>query len=189
MFICIANSRINSQIMRKLLFLCAILGSLFACDNNSDPTLGDSLISYNVDGEEVLDRATGILNIVFNPEPDSVALQLFDSDLTGKAITIFILQNQAEDLRGVYTLGDRLGQAFIFYQDLNNPGSPLFSSIDTGTQNLTFEVTEQDLENRTVSGTFSGLLSDVRDSVATVTISNGQFTNVTYIENLTRGEG
>lgn len=173
--------------MRKLLFLIALGGAITACQNDSDPTLGDSIISYTVDEEQVTLRAVGVLNIVLNPLPDSTALELEDSDLGGKEICITLHQNQADDLVGAYPIGENIGQGIIMYQDTDVGGSLQFLSIDTGIQNLQLEITEQDLENRTVSGTFSGTLTATNGN--TVTINNGQFSNVRYIENLIRGAG
>lgn len=151
--------------------------TLLGCDDDPIDSPGVSTISYELDGEAIDHRAVGSINTYDRLLEDSLVVELNKTASETPFITIFFNVNSTVDLLGTYPF-DREENHGIFLELITDNGFTIFGSSSCLDVSGEIIVTEVDLEQRQISGTFSGTVCNSADIR---TISNGVFQNVRYV--------
>ena len=169
----------------KLSLVFLLLIATFGCGDDDDGAVQDDEIvqddfniRVDIDGD-VLERddATGIMDFngrmmgIASPGEDDVPDLLF--------LQIGSL-DPADPILAEGTYSTSEFNTEIFYTVDNTDGVQFFTTNATGVSG-SVTITDLDVTNKTISGTFQGTLIDPPTG-ETIVFSNGEFNEVTYIE-------
>lgn len=167
---------------QKIFGLLAVLFiSIFSsCSSDSEGTpITTSSFSANIDGQAWQAIENGVyasVSSVDTGEGTQNVLQLIAAKMDQSTVTIqFPIDNLTE---GTYNFtGESAGM--LSYSNLSS--FSLFSS-SAANGNFSITISEVNLTDNTISGTFSGTVYDLMESGASKEITNGVFENISYGE-------
>ena len=167
----------------RLFCLLAYSLLLLACNNNDDddatPDSGlapEGQMIATIDGEAWNSNVVSARVVTFT-NTQSLRLLGYVSISTSNLITIDFRNFDQQIEERTYTSSGPTDGMFAFRYDRD--GNTF--SISSG-NSMTLTVTEFDAANKTISGTFSGNVSDWQGQEQTVNITNGSFTKISYTE-------
>lgn len=154
---------------------------LSACDEDPIDSPGVSIISYELDGEAISHRAVGTINFFdrLNDIDDSIVVELNRTIPETPFITLFYNSPNTINLLGTFTFdAEETSGIFIEFTGANNL-LETFGSSSCPNVSGEITITEQDPEQRILSGTFSGSICDPLGNERIIT--NGVIENVRYV--------
>ncbi|CAM4098605.1 DUF6252 domain-containing protein [Flavobacterium antarcticum] len=155
-----------------------LIATFTSCSSDSDGTaVANSTVSAKIDGQNWQSIPNGVNITVTSVEDEGVSQNVLQMVATSANLTVLTLQFPINNLvEGTYTFqGDQAGM--LSYTDLSS-FSLYGSSAENGTLSVT--ISNVNLAQKTLSGTFSGTLYDLMESGASKQITNGTFQNVKF---------
>jgi hypothetical protein len=161
----------------KVFFLIATLSIVTACGGDDDNDTPAAAFQMDVDGETVSFEALAVVSQMTNDNKYIAITAADPGTFTGAAVAVGSIDSEADLLaEGTYETSDTTHTQISYA--LNGDSFGTFGEGGSGT----VIITTLDTEAKTISGTFSGTVTNLDGSVS-FEVTNGQFNNLTYTEN------
>jgi hypothetical protein len=154
-----------------------VLTTLFACNGDLPDNISTGSISYMLDDKPYFNRAT--MGIYPDDNSDSIQVVIEETHSNSSAIQLaFVLvkDNNNTDLKGIY-LADDDESEILWGENIYSPDIQIHAVSNCSSIQGQIIITEHDQENRTISGTFEGVLCRSGNSK---TITEGKLDKVRY---------